>query len=174
MEDINKRQIYLDAFIDTNHKIDKSERLEFKLSWLLTKISELANKDAWFKYCKEKDTLAYSKRYEEASDCLHLFVSLAHEIGVVIVEPNTNYYYQAKGPDDSKDFVYRSECYKNILRNLSLIDKRNSTYENSMLLLRGFDNYIRFLFSIGLRWDDVKKAYVDKNIKNLKLQLNYK
>lgn len=169
MIEINKKQLYLDAFIDANHPVDGEDRIEFKISWLLTEVAELANDDAWFKYCKSRDTLAYGKRFEEASDCLHLFVSLANELGVEILEPN------ASDPLDEEilqDLRYRSKCYKDTLKHISQIDINKSKNDNAFLLLRGFNSYMRLLISMGLKWTYVKKAYNDKNVKNLKSQLS--
>lgn len=169
MMEINKKQLYLDAFIDSNYPIDTEDRIEFKISWLLTEVAELANDDAWFKYCKSKDTLAYGKRYEEASDCLHLFVSLAIELGVEILEPS------ASDPFDEQtrlDLRYRSKCYKDTLRYISQLDVNKSDNDNAFLLLRAFNSYMRLLMCMGLKWEYVKRAYNDKNVKNLKLQLS--
>ncbi len=172
MNELRKKQLYLDAFIDTNHPVERNERIEFKVSWLLTEVAELANNDAWFKYCKKRDSLAYTRRYEEASDCLHLFISLANELGVEILEPKIREYKSEKEADFTyTDLRYRSECYKDTLNYITCISTSNTVYKNSMFLLRAFDSYLSLATSMGLKWEFIKKAYVDKNIKNLKLHV---
>lgn len=141
-------QRQLDEHIEKEHPRQPSEkRIYSKLLALMVEIGELANETRCFKFWSNKGPSEKEKILEEAADVLHFLLSIGNEIGAqsIRVAP---------------------------IRKTSLVDQFLALYDQARLSFVKeqwewtFNLYVGLIEAMGFTWDDIERAYIQKNAVN--------
>lgn len=150
----------LDEEIHRNHNFSYQLSSEHKNLALFVELGELANEVRSFKYWSNKNRSDDSIILEEYADGLHFILSKCLEYNI---EPIFDI-------DESKKMSNKLE----ITRLFNDLYKNFSYLENKNTILKWFRQYIELGYALGFNIDQIKNAYLLKNKKNHKRQLeNY-
>lgn len=157
-------QRILDEKIYEEHPLQEGEdRIEKKILALLVEVGELANETRCFKYWSNKPPAPRETILEEYVDGIHFLLSLAIEFGFEN-ELYPNLTYKTKDLKNQFIHVFRDISYFQ----LEYEDFKTSTRENA--LHSYFDelwmSFIGLGELLGFTWEEIAKAYEDKNSKN--------
>jgi dimeric dUTPase (all-alpha-NTP-PPase superfamily) len=150
-------QAKLDAHIEKEHPRQPGEdRLAEKILALQVELGELANElPEVFKFWSNKKN-NYEKALEELVDCLHFILSIGLELETTNIVIDSDY----TGADTTETFIFAFETVIELAN--SIRDGNKSyiyqVYEELFNLFVGLgEKYL------GFTWEQVEKAYLDKN-----------
>ncbi|WP_182200370.1 dUTP diphosphatase [Paraliobacillus salinarum] len=148
-------QKQLDQYIESNHRLEKSELFDKKVLALLVELGELANETRCFKFWSKKGPSENHVILEEYVDGLHFILSLGIDQGF---EQN-QIDIPTKEADPTTLFhqVYQA----------SLSLKTETTSENYQNL---FGVFLRLGQVLGFSEQAIMTAYIDKNEVNFNRQ----
>jgi dimeric dUTPase (all-alpha-NTP-PPase superfamily) len=150
-------QAKLDERIYKEHPVQEGEdRLAKKIIALQVELGELANElPEVFKFWSNKKN-NYEKALEELVDCLHFLLSIGLELETTNIVIDSDY----TGADTTETFIFAFETVIELAN--SIRDGNKSyiyqVYEELFNLFVGLgEKYL------GFTWEQVEKAYLDKN-----------
>jgi dimeric dUTPase (all-alpha-NTP-PPase superfamily) len=150
-------QAKLDERIYKEHPVQEGEdRLAKKILALQVELGELANElPEVFKFWSNKKN-NYEKALEELVDCLHFLLSIGLELETTNIVIDSDY----TGADTTETFIFAFETVIELAN--SIRDGNKSyiyqVYEELFNLFVGLgEKYL------GFTWEQVEKAYLDKN-----------
>lgn len=162
--EINLRPLFflqekLDTRIKSQYEYDEvltKEHFQKKVLAFRVEIAELLNALRYHKYWSQALPQPREEILEEYVDGLHFMLSIGIEKGV------RDYQYKGFYAENmtADDLTYIFET----LMTTPWQDLRKDDY------LRGLEMYIRLGEILLFKWDEVKEAYTEKNIKNLERQ----
>lgn len=159
IEKLFEAQRILDGKIYEEHPLQEGEdRIEKKILSLLVEIGELANETKCFKYWSNKPPAPKEITLEEFVDGVHFFISLAIDFEI---KP-----YDFVVKDD-----YTSETLTSSFNELYLwVAELSEKLKHTIAINLKFDLHACFSLFIGIgekflgfSWDEIAKAYIDKN-----------
>lgn len=144
--------------------VDREERIVKKSTALIVELSELANEaEQFFKFFKVNVRNDKDKQLKEAADCLAYYLGLANEVDLEYREPNMDLIRNCRN-EPNKNF-------KDAVREATYIDYGQGANYVRLCILKSFSNFIKFLHSIGLEFEEVKETYLNHVLAdNLKRQ----
>lgn len=149
-----KHKKYEGVIIVKFHEIDREERIVKKSTALIVEVAELANeKEGFFKFFKIKKRNSKKKQLKEAADCLAYFLGLANELELTFNEPNIERI--------NKTTKESNKHFKDTVREMSYIDYGQKQDFIRICILKSFGNYLMFLNSLGLDFEEVKETYLN-------------
>lgn len=154
----------LDEHIIKEKHLEGQNLLPNTILALQVELGELANEWRGFKHWSNDQEMRREKALEEYVDCLHFFLSIAHQCGY---KADDLYSYEDTLEGDAV-YIF-NEMFLHVGRLAFIGDERmRKTMFRSVL-------YIFFNFGeqkLGFSWEEVVKAYLDKNAVNHQRQMN--
>lgn len=127
---------------------------------LYTELGELSNEIGFFKYWKKNKKDDKARQYDEWADCMHFLASLGNKYGHVEVISS-----------DDVQLGYKGEVVKLLERNVSYHNLLDAIYKSDLSDVVDYGTSLICLITIGMKlgmtFEDMEKAYFDKN------QINY-
>lgn len=149
-----KLQHTLDERIVEEHDLQGKHLFSNKILALQVEISELANETRCFKFWSNKGPSPKEKTLEEYVDCLHFILSLGLEKNYSDVELNLRY--------DTSDNIELTKHFVNIYIDINdfVVCPSKDNYKTL------FEDFLCLGSDLGFSYEEVEKAYCEKNIIN--------
>lgn len=152
-------QAALDRYIEENHQLQNEDLFDRKILALLVEIGELANETRSFKFWSLKPSSEKQVILEEFVDGIHFILSLGIECG---------FDKQPLELEDVKSQLTVNELFLAIYEAVS-------TFRNDRSLshfLNVLEYYLQLGDKLGISFQEMEKAYMDKNEVNYQRQQN--
>lgn len=148
----------LDERIVEEHNLQGKHLFPNKILALQVEISELANETRCFKFWSNKGPSPKEKILEEYVDCLHFILSLGLEKNYSDVELNLRY--------DTSDNVELTKHFVNIYIDINdfVVCSSKDNYKTL------FEDFLCLGSDLGFSYEEIEKAYFEKNSINHKRQ----
>lgn len=145
----------LDSRIVREHELEEQTLLFKKFLALKVELGELANETRCFKYWSYKEPSPKKNILEEFVDCVHFLLSIAIDVDFPIAKYDFTPYIQ-----DSKDIVAQfNACFYTVY----VAEERCSKFSIRYM----FENFLGLGSMLGFSYEDIEKAYLEKNQINL-------
>lgn len=150
-------QAGLDRYIEENHQLQNEDLFNRKVLALLVEIGELANETRSFKFWSVKGSSEKKVILEEFVDGIHFILSLGLECGFQGQE------LQLEKRTSSQDV---NEQFLKIYQAVSIFQttKNLSDYQHV------FEYYLQLATLLGIEYEEMEQAYIQKNEVNYKRQ----
>lgn len=145
-------QEQLDSEIVREHKLEGKDLLTKKILSLRVELGELANETRCFKFWSYKKPAASQNVLEEFVDCIHFILSIAKEVNFPIEKYDFKPYIQSED-----DIVEQFNACYNII---TMVEDRDFEEEYINYLI---ENLLGLGQLLGFSYEDIEKAYLDKN-----------
>lgn len=152
-------QAALDSYIEENHQLQNENLFNRKVLALLVEIGELANETRSFKFWSVKPSSEKKVVLEEFVDGIHFILSLGLECG-----------FQSE-PVKVEAISSNGDINEQFLKIFQAV----STFQTS----RSFSHYIKVIeyylqlaAMLGITFEEMEQAYIEKNEVNFKRQQN--
>ncbi|MEA4826133.1 MAG: dUTP diphosphatase [Clostridium sp.] len=148
----------LDERIVEEHNLQGKHLFPNKILALQVEVSELANETRCFKFWSNKGPSPKEKILEEYVDCLHFILSLGLEKNYSDVELNLRY--------DTSDNVELTKHFVNIYIDINdfVVCSSKDNYKTL------FEDFLCLGSDLGFSYEEIEKAYFEKNSINHKRQ----
>jgi dimeric dUTPase (all-alpha-NTP-PPase superfamily) len=157
LEKLFEMQAGLDRYIEEHHQLQNEDLFDRKVLALLVEIGELANETRSFKFWSVKPSSEKKVILEEFVDGIHFILSLGIECGFhkqsleLKEEPCTQ--------DTNEQFL---AIYQAVSRFQTT--KTVSDYQHV------FESYLQMAKLLGITYEEMEQAYIEKNEVNYKRQ----
>lgn len=159
LEKLFQMQKALDSHIEEKHQLQNEDLFNRKVLALLVEIGELANETRSFKFWSIKPSSEKEVILEEFVDGVHFILSLGIECGF-----------------DTKEFDMSTiqtsfnitEQFLKVYGLISLFQESKSFQDYINIL----ESYLQLAFLLGITYEDMERAYFQKNEVNYKRQQN--
>jgi dimeric dUTPase (all-alpha-NTP-PPase superfamily) len=150
-------QSALDRYIEENHQLQNENLFDRKVLALLVEIGELANETRSFKFWSVKPSSEKKVILEEFVDGIHFILSLGLECDF------QNQELQMEKEASTKDI---NEQFLKIYQAVSIFQgtKNVSDYQHV------FETYLQLGTLLGIDYEEMEQAYIEKNEVNYKRQ----
>lgn len=174
MYEISKMQKYLDGvIIERFSELQGKHNVIWKINALVVEMGECLQEWRGFKMWSKNQTPNYDEMKEEYVDWFHFVVSVGIEFGYnfkeALVRPEHYYsYYRVKQEDGNElDIINNAILEWNMLFFTSVT---KSNYDEYVMEDELYRNILSFFIAIGMllgfSWEDIYKAYIEKNEEN--------
>jgi dimeric dUTPase (all-alpha-NTP-PPase superfamily) len=157
IEKLFEMQSSLDRYIEENHQLQNENLFDRKVLALLVEIGELANETRSFKFWSVKPSSEKKVILEEFVDGVHFILSLGLECD-----------FQNKGLKIDKEVSTQdiNEQFLKIYQAVSIFQKTKSFNDYQHV----FENYLQLGTLLGIEYEEMEQAYIEKNEVNYKRQ----
>jgi dimeric dUTPase (all-alpha-NTP-PPase superfamily) len=159
LQKLFQMQKALDSYIEGKHQLQNEDLFDRKVLALLVEIGELANETRCFKFWSIKPSSEVEVILEEFVDGIHFILSLGIECGF-----------------DEKIFNLKNSPSSNTITEQFLqIYQLVGTFKKSRELsdyIAVFECYLQLADLLGLTYEEMETAYIQKNEVNYKRQNN--
>ncbi len=152
-------QAALDRYIEENHQLQNEDLFDRKILALLVEIGELANETRSFKFWSVKPSSEKQVILEEFVDGIHFILSLGIECA---------FDKQPLELEEQQTELEVNELFLEIYERVSTFRKTRSLSH----YLEVIKYYLQLGAKLGISFQELEKAYVDKNEVNYKRQQN--
>jgi dimeric dUTPase (all-alpha-NTP-PPase superfamily) len=159
LEKLFHMQKALDAHIEEKHMLQDEELFDRKVLALLVEIGELANETRSFKFWSVKPSSAKEVILEEFVDGVHFILSLGIECGFDTAQMNLNVQESAVNVTEQFLIVYEM---------ISIFQKSKDFNDYIKL----FESYLQLASLLGFKYEEIERAYFQKNEVNYQRQQN--
>lgn len=157
IEKLFEMQSALDHYIEENHQLQNENLFDRKVLALLVEIGELANETRSFKFWSVKPSSEKKVILEEFVDGVHFILSLGLECG-----------FQNQGLKIEKAVSTQdiNAQFLKIYQAVSIFQKTKSLND----YLHVFESYLQLGTLLGIEYEEIEQAYIEKNEVNYKRQ----
>ncbi|MGL4647559.1 MAG: dUTP diphosphatase [Mycoplasmoidaceae bacterium] len=160
LNEILKIQDQLDNYIESNHQLNKADLLSRKKLALIVELAELCNEVRSFKFWSLKASSPKKIILDEFVDCLHFILS----IGLFYQLESFDYEIKIKA---QKDKLALSNFFMDLISEVKDLDSQKKVIS---FMLQLFE----LAYDLGLTFDEIVNAYLEKNKVNYQRQIeNY-
>jgi dimeric dUTPase (all-alpha-NTP-PPase superfamily) len=149
----------LDTHIEEKHNLQGEDLFDRKVLALLVEIGELANETRSFKFWSVKPSSAREVILEEFVDGVHFILSLGLECGFEAERIDVNEYGAALNVNEQFLIIYDM---------ISIFRKSKSLDDYNKL----FISYLQLASMLGFKYEEIERAYFNKNEVNYQRQQN--
>ncbi|MFL6559815.1 MAG: dUTP diphosphatase [Bacillus sp. (in: firmicutes)] len=149
----------LDTHIEEKHNLQEEDLFDRKVLALLVEIGELANETRSFKFWSVKPSSAREVILEEFVDGVHFILSLGLECGFEAERIDVNEYGAALNVNEQFLIIYDM---------ISIFRKSKSLDDYNKL----FISYLQLASMLGFKYEEIERAYFNKNEVNYQRQQN--
>jgi dimeric dUTPase (all-alpha-NTP-PPase superfamily) len=149
----------LDTYIEEKHNLQEEDLFDRKVLALLVEIGELANETRSFKFWSVKPSSAREVILEEFVDGVHFILSLGLECGFEAERIDVNEYGAALNVNEQFLIIYDM---------ISIFRKSKSLDDYNKL----FISYLQLASMLGFKYEEIERAYFNKNEVNYQRQQN--
>jgi dimeric dUTPase (all-alpha-NTP-PPase superfamily) len=157
LEKLFEMQSALDRYIEENHQLQSENLFDRKVLALLVEIGELANETRSFKFWSVKPSSEKKVILEEFVDGVHFILSLGLECG-----------FQDQGLKMEREPSTQdvNELFLKIYHAVSIFQMTKSLSDYQ----RVFEGYLQLGALLGIGFEEMEQAYIEKNEVNYKRQ----
>lgn len=157
LEKLFEMQSALDRYIEENHQLQDENLFDRKVLALLVEIGELANETRSFKFWSVKPSSEKKVILEEFVDGIHFILSLGLECD-----------FQNQGLKIEKEASTQdiNEQFLKIYQAVSIFQKTKSINDYQHV----FETYLQLGTLLGIEYEEIEQAYIEKNEVNYKRQ----
>jgi dimeric dUTPase (all-alpha-NTP-PPase superfamily) len=159
LQKLFQMQKALDSYIEGKHQLQDEDLFDRKVLALLVEIGELANETRCFKFWSIKPSSEKDVILEEFVDGIHFILSLGIECGFD-EKP-----FEIKNMHSSHSITEQFIHIYNIVG----IFKRSRNLDDFILV---FEHYLQLASLLGITYEEMEQAYIQKNEVNYKRQNN--
>lgn len=152
-------QAALDRYIEENHQLQHEDLFDRKVLALLVEIGELANETRSFKFWSVKPSSEKKVILEEFVDGIHFILSLGIECG--FQEEPFEFAKGAASGDINQQFI---EIYQ-----AASTFQKDRSYSHYVKIV---EYYLQLGAMLGISFEEMEQAYIEKNEVNYKRQQN--
>jgi dimeric dUTPase (all-alpha-NTP-PPase superfamily) len=158
-EKLFKMQTALDRYIEENHQLQNEDLFDRKILALLVEIGELANETRSFKFWSVKPSSEKAVILEEFVDGIHFILSLGIE---------SSFDKEPVELEEKQSELTVNDLFLEIYEAVSTFRKSRSLSHYLTVL----EYYLQLGAKLGISFQEIEKAYVQKNEVNYKRQQN--
>lgn len=148
----------LDKIIIDTHDLQERDLLDKKILSFQVELGECANEWKGFKFWKVNPEMNRERTLEEYVDCLHFLVSIGLDLGYSGYVAIYN--------------LEENEKIEDIGTSFSVVFEQSAQINYPFFYEMIFVRFIELGELLGFSWEEVEKAYLDKNKINLERQDN--
>jgi dimeric dUTPase (all-alpha-NTP-PPase superfamily) len=157
LEKLFDMQAALDRYIEENHQLQNEDLFNRKVLALLVEIGELANETRSFKFWSVKPASEKKVILEEFVDGIHFILSLGIECG--FQNDDVKLENESAALDINEQFLKVYQAVSTFQSTKSLNDYQ-----------RVFNGYLQLAALLGIGYEEMEQAYIQKNEVNYKRQ----
>lgn len=149
----------LDSFIEGKHQLEQEDLFSRKILALLVEIGELANETRCFKFWSLKPSSEKKVILEEFVDGIHFILSLGIECG--FDKENIEIEVLDSSLSTTEQFIH-------IYHKVCVFQKSRNINDYTEI----FQLYLQLATMLGMTYEEMEQAYIQKNEVNYKRQHN--
>jgi len=157
LETLFEMQAGLDRYIKENHQLENEDLFNRKVLALLVEIGELANETRSFKFWSVKPASEKKIILEEFVDGIHFILSLGIECG---------FHKQPLELEAEPTVQDINEQFLKIYQAVSIFQASRSLSDYQHV----FEDYLQLAMLLGIKYEEMEQAYIQKNEVNYKRQ----
>lgn len=149
-EKLFEMQASLDRYIEQNHQLQNEDLFDRKVLALLVEIGELANETRSFKFWSIKPSSEKKIILEEFVDGIHFILTLGLECG---------FQHQPLKLEETSPKENINELFLETYQAVSTFRKSKS-YEHYLQII---EYYLQLAALLGITYEEMEQAYIEKN-----------